>query len=377
MGQRCSPVEALVRHTLGARVNILVTGNMGYVGPALVRHLREALPAAGLAGLDLGYFAQHLTTLEGLPERLLDCQYFADVRDVPPRALVGVDAVVHLAAVSNDPIGNAFEEVTAAVNHYATVELARRAREAGARRFVFASSCSMYGFAEDGLRTEESPLDPLTAYARSKAAAERDLSSLADEEDFLITCLRFGTACGMSDRLRLDLVLNDFVAAAITEGRILILSDGTPWRPLIDVRDMARAFEWALARDEATGGPVLSVNVGADEWNYQVRDLAEAVVAAVEGAEVEIAAEAQPDRRSYRVSFDRFASLAPDHQPRLALEETVRELVAGLRRIGFADADFRRSSLIRLKVLDSLRRDGLLTDDLCWAGAGRPAPTGV
>jgi nucleoside-diphosphate-sugar epimerase len=354
-------------------MNILVTGNMGYVGPVVVRHLREKLPNACLSGLDLGYFAQCLTTLDGLPERMLDCQHFADVRDVPERVLADIDAVVHLAAVSNDPIGKAFEEVTAAVNHHATVNLARRARELGVRRFVFASSCSMYGFAEDGLRTEESPLDPLTAYARSKAAAERDLSSLADD-DFLITCLRFGTACGMSERLRLDLVLNDFVAAAIAERRILILSDGTPWRPLIDVRDMARAIDWALARDESAEGPMLTVNVGADDWNYQVRELAEAVVAAVDGAELEIAAQAQPDRRSYRVSFHRFAALAPDHQPRSTLEETVRELIDGLRRIGFADADFRNSALMRLNVLDRLRRDDLLAEDLSWARAARPAP---
>ena len=376
MGQRHSTVEGLGRRPLSARMNILVTGNMGYVGPVVVRHLRGALPDAGVAGLDLGYFANHLTTLDGPPERILDRQHFADVRDVPEHVLADIEAIVHLAAISNDPIGNAFEEVTAAVNHRATVELARRARDARVRRFVFASSCSMYGFAEDEPRTEESPLDPLTAYARSKAAAERDLSSLADDE-FLITCLRFGTACGMSDRLRLDLVLNDFVAAAIAEGRILILSDGTPWRPLINVRDMARSVEWALVRDEGAAGPMLSLNVGAGDWNYQVRDLAEAVVAAVEGAELEIAAEAQPDSRSYRVSFDRFVSLAPDHQPRLTLEETVHELVDGLRRIGFADAGFRHSSLIRLTVLDRLRRDGLLTDDLCWAGADRPAPTGV
>jgi nucleoside-diphosphate-sugar epimerase len=357
-------------------MNILVTGNMGYVGPVVVRQLREALPDAGLQGLDLGYFAQYLTTLDGLPERVLDCQHFADVRAVPPRALEGIDAIVHLAAVSNDPIGNAFEEVTAEVNHQGTIELARRARDSGTRRFVFASSCSMYGFAEDGLRTEESPLDPLTAYARSKASAERDLAPLADD-DFAVTCLRFGTACGMSDRLRLDLVLNDFVAAAVAEGRITILSDGTPWRPLIDVRDMARAIEWALTRDDAFGDPLLIVNAGADEWNYQVRELAEAVVERVGDADLSIAADAQPDRRSYRVSFGRFAALAPGHQPRLTLEETVQGLVAGLRRIGFADANFRESPLIRLNVLDRFRREGLLTDDLSWAGLGRTAPVGA
>jgi nucleoside-diphosphate-sugar epimerase len=368
VGQRRPPVEGVVRDAFRTGMNILVTGNMGYIGPVVVRHLRETLPDACLQGLDLGYFAQYLTTLEGVPERMLDCQHFADVRDVPPRTLEGIDAVVHLAAVSNDPIGSAFEEVTAAVNHYGTVELARRARDSGVCRFVFASSCSMYGFAEEGLRTEESPLDPLTAYARSKAAAEQDLVSLADE-DFVVTCLRFGTACGMSDRLRLDLVLNDFVAAAVAERRILILSDGTPWRPLVDVRDMARAVDWALARDREAGGPSLILNVGADDWNYQVRELAEAVAEAVKGTELEIAARAQPDSRSYRVSFGRFASLAPDHQPRSTLEDTVLGLVEGLQRIRFADTDFRNSTLIRLNVLDRLRRDRLLADDLTWLAA--------
>jgi nucleoside-diphosphate-sugar epimerase len=348
-------------------MNILITGNMGYVGPVVVRHLRAAMPDATLAGLDLGYFARHLTTLDALPERLLDCHHFADVRTPPSRVLAGVDGVVHLAAISNDPIGDTFEEVTSAVNHHASVELARRAREAGVRRFVFASSCSMYGFAEDGLRTEESPIDPLTAYSRSKAAAEQELTSLADN-GFSVTCLRFGTACGMSDRLRLDLVLNDFVAAALAGGRISILSDGTPWRPLIDVRDMARAIEWSLTRDDMAGGPCVIVNVGADDWNFQVRELAEAVVAAVPGADVEFSAHSQPDRRSYRVGFDRFVSLAPEHQPRASLEGTVNGLVDGLRRLRFADPDFRSSDLIRLNVLNRLRRDGLLTDDLSWAG---------
>jgi nucleoside-diphosphate-sugar epimerase len=373
MGQWHPSVEDLGRRPFCARMNVLVTGNMGYVGPVVIRHLRETLADARLTGLDLGYFAHCLTSLDGLPERLLDCQYFADVRDVPAGALADVDAIVHLAAVSNDPIGKAFEEVTVAVNHHATVKLARRAREAGVRRFVFASSCSMYGFAEEGLRTEDSPLDPLTAYAHSKAAAERDLAELGDD-DFMVTCLRFGTACGMSDRLRLDLVLNDFVAAAVADGRILILSDGTPWRPLIDIHDMARAIEWALSRDDTAGGPMLTVNVGADHWNYQVRELAEAVVDAVDGAELEIAAQAQPDRRSYRVSFEQFASLAPDYQPRFSLERTVRDLVNGLQRIGFTDAEFRTSALIRLNVLERLRRDGLVGNDLSWADPARATP---
>ncbi len=192
---------------------ILVTGNMGYIGPCVVEHLRESRPDAELVGLDTGFFAQCLTGTTLLPERRLDCQYFGDVRAVPAGALQGVDGVVHLAGVSNDPIGTSFEAATLDVNHRATVSLARAAKEAGARSFVFASSCSVYGLAEDGLRTEQSETGPLTAYATSKLLAERDLAELADET-FAVTSLRFATACGMTDRLRLDLVLNDFVAGA-------------------------------------------------------------------------------------------------------------------------------------------------------------------
>ena len=354
-------------------MRILVTGNMGYIGPVVVAHLRAAHPDATLLGLDAGYFAHCLTGASTLPERHLDCQYLADVRSPPREALAGVDAVVHLAAVSNDPIGKAFEDVTYAVNHRATVELARAARAAGARSFVFASSCSMYGFGADGMRTEESPLDPLTAYARSKVAAERDLLPLADE-DFLVTSLRFATACGMSERVRLDLVLNDFVAGAVAEGTITILSDGTPWRPLIHVRDMARAVEWSLARTADEGGAGLVVNVGSDDWNYRIRDLAEAVADAVPGVEVTIARDAQPDRRSYRVAFDLYARLAPDHQPDVRLDEAIADLWNGLRSIGFDDAGFRASPrFVRLATLNQLRAQEILDEDLAWTASGRAA----
>jgi nucleoside-diphosphate-sugar epimerase len=229
-------------------MRILITGNMGYVGPGLVAHLRAVHPDATLLGYDSGFFAHCLTGADGLPERRLDAQHFGDVRDLPPHLLEGVDAVVHLAAVSNDPIGNRYEDVTMRINHEATVEVARRAREAGVRSFVMASSCSVYGAAEDGTpRDETSQVAPITAYARSKIASELDLEPLADD-GFTVTCLRFATACGMSDRLRLDLVLNDFVAGAMASGRITVLSDGSPWRPLIHVSDMARAADWAIGR---------------------------------------------------------------------------------------------------------------------------------
>ena len=348
-------------------MKILVTGNMGYVGPGVVEQLRASYPDASVTGLDMGYFAQVLSGSELLPECRLDVQYFGDVRRPPEGALRGVDAVVHLAAISNDPMGSRFETVTHDINHRATVSLAARAKAAGASAFVFASSCSVYGLASDAPRSEDSEVAPLTAYSKSKVLAENDLCRLASS-GFKVTALRFATACGMSARLRLDLVLNDFVAAAIASKTIRILSDGTPWRPLIHVRDMARAIAWGIGRD---GDDFLTLNAGADDWNYQVKDLAQAVAKAIPGVETWINPDASPDRRSYRVSFERFRRLAPEHQPRYGLVETVGELAEGLQRMGFADVDFRKSKFMRLNVLSDLRDRGLLDADLAWV------PTGV
>ena len=346
-------------------MNILITGNMGYVGPLVVRQFRRSHPEARLIGFDSGYFAHCLTHALPLPECRLGEQHFGDVRDFPEALLAGVDAVVYLAAISNDPMGKAHEAVTLDINHKAAIALAARAKSAGARAFVFASSCSVYGYAEDGARHENSPLDPLTAYACSKVHAERDLRPLAGP-NFTVTCLRFATACGMSPRLRLDLVVNDFVASAVAARKITIFSDGTPWRPLIHVRDMARALDWAVHRNPADGGPCLVVNAGSDAWNYQVKALAEAVARVIPGVEVSINTSAAPDRRSYKVDFSLFRRLAPRHQPEYDLEATIRELQAGLQAMNFADPDFRKSNLIRLNTLSLLRSSGLLTEDLRW-----------
>ncbi len=346
-------------------MKILVTGNMGYIGPSVVERLRDVYPDATLVGLDIGYFAHCLTAADTLPERRVDRQYFADIRKVEAEVLQGVDAIVHLCAISNDPMGKAFEAVTEEINHLSSTRLARMAKEAGVSRFVFASSCSVYGCAEGGPRKEDDPLNPLTAYARSKIDTENDLRELADEE-FVVTCLRFATACGMSERLRLDLVVNDFVASAVADKRITILSDGTPWRPLIHVRDMARAIEWAVGRAPSSGGTFLAVNAGSDTWNYQVRELAEAVAEQVPGASISVNQDAPPDKRSYRVDFSLFRSLAPDHQPQISLQQTVTELKEGLEKMRFANADFRNSSFMRLKVLTGLREKGLLNERLEW-----------
>ncbi len=348
-------------------MRILITGNMGYVGPAVVSHLREHHPGAELVGFDAGLFASAVTTLGPAPETRLDAQHFGDVRDITAHDLAGCDAVVHLAAVSNDPIGNRFEAVTDAINRGASLRLAACARDAGVKNFVFASSCSVYGLADAGARRESDAVGPLTAYARSKVATEEGLRQM-DAAGMTVTCLRFATACGMSERLRLDLVLNDFVACALTSRQITVLSDGTPWRPLIDVADMARAIEWAVLRTPEQGGRMLVVNAGSDARNHQVRDLAHAVADAVPGAQVSINTAAPPDARSYRVDFALFRELAPAHQPRADLAASIGGLVAGLRGIGFADAEFRRSPrLIRLNTLAALMERGVLTQDLRWA----------
>jgi nucleoside-diphosphate-sugar epimerase len=345
-------------------MRILITGNMGYVGPVLVRHLRARHRDAELIGFDSGFFVNCLTATKTPPESLLDRQYFGDVRELPVALLEGVDAVVHLAAISNDSMGRQFERVTGEVNFRASVAIAETAQRAGVRNFVFASSCSVYGAAGRNARRETDEVRPLTAYARSKIDAERLLEQMP-LRDMAVTCLRFATACGMSPRLRLDLVLNDFVACALTCGKINVLSDGTPWRPLIDVQDMARAFEWAIKREQANGGPFLSVNVGAD--NYQIGALAETVAQAVPGATVSIAAQALPDRRSYKVDFSLFEALAPAYAPQVPLSESIATLLECISSMDLGTGNFRDSENMRLKVLEGHLAAGRLTPDLRWA----------
>ena len=331
-------------------MRILITGNMGYVGPVLTRYLRDTLKDAELIGFDTAFFGHSLTGAGLLPEALLDRQVFGDIREFPADLLDGVDAVVHLSAISNDSMGNKFEVVTGEINRDATVRIARLAAERGVKSFVFASSCSMYGYAESGARKESDPTNPLTAYARSKIGSEKAMAEL-NRNGMLVSSLRFATACGMSDRLRLDLVLNDFVACAITSGEITVLSDGTPWCPLIDVEDMAHAILWAILRGKENGGEFLAVNAGRDDSNYQVRGLAEAVACHVPGT--------IPTRRPYRVDFALFRSLAPDSIP-----QVFTRLREGLVGMSLADKDFRTSPFMRLKTLEGHMAAGRLGTDL-------------
>ena len=345
--------------------NILVTGNMGYIGPVLVKRLKKDFIGCRVFGYDTGYFAHMLTNANVLPEIFVDRQYFGDMRDFPESLLDGVDVVIHLAAISNDPIGNVFEEVTEEINSNASVRIAKLAKEKGCSRFVFASSCSVYGAAGDGARKENDSLDPLTAYARSKVYMEQELEKLADD-NFVTTNLRYSTACGMSPRIRLDLVLNDFVASALTTGKIEILSDGTPWRPLIDVKDMATAMIWAISRESEKGGVSLSVNVGRNDWNYQIKDVAKVVEDVLENVEIQVNPNAMPDNRSYQVDFSLYESLAPQHQPVVDLAQSVIEVRDGLTAMGFSDGQFRNSQFMRLKVLQRHIDEKRLSNELRW-----------
>lgn len=346
-------------------MKILITGNMGYVGPGVVSRLRESYPDAELIGYDTGYFAHCLTNSPFLPEVELNQQIFGDVRNFDADLLNGVDSIVYLAAISNDPMGNRFENVTMDINHKSAVKMAKAGKEKGVRSFVFASSCSVYGEADDYAKVETDKLNPLTAYARSKIEAEKDLETVAGN-NFTVTCLRFATACGYSKRLRLDLVINDFVAGAVASKRIDILSDGSPWRPLINVLDMARAIVWAIERKPALGGNFLAINTGSNDWNYQVKELAEVVAEVVYGCKVTINTDAPPDKRSYKVNFDLFKKLAPNHQPVFQLKPTIIELYEKLNVIGFNDSNFRKSSLIRLNVINELKQNNVLDDNLSW-----------
>jgi len=338
-------------------MNVLVTGHHGYIGSITV----PVILAAGhdVTGLDsLLYEGCDLYDGEPVPSSLQ-----ADVRDVEPRQLEGFDAVVHLAALSNDPLGDLDRELTMAINYESTIRVARAARDAGVRRFVFASSCSMYGAADSGEAVDESaPLSPLTAYAESKVRSEEALADLASA-DFAPVFMRNATAYGASPRLRLDIVLNNLVGWALTTGAVRILSDGTPWRPLVHVEDIARATLAILEapEDEIRGQ---AYNVGRDEENYQVRELADIVHRTVGDCTVELGGFNDPDPRSYRVDFRKFATAFPDAGLDWTAERGARELLDAYRAAGMTFEDFDGHRFTRLKHLRDRVGRGELDEEL-------------
>lgn len=344
---------------------VLVTGHNGYIGSVLA----PLLAAAGydVVGLDTGYFAA--CTL--VPDPVAIPARRKDIRDIAVEDLRGFDAVIHLAALSNDPLGNLDAELTRDINYRATARLAECAKVAGVRRFLFSSSCIMYGMSEANEVDETSPLDPRTEYARSKVLAEKALAALA-ADDFSPTFLRNGTVYGLSPRMRFDTVLNDLVGTAVTRGRVIVHSDGKPWRPVVHVEDVAHAFKAVL---EAPRERVhnQAFNTGADELNRQIRELAEIVARVVPGCALELRAQSGADQRTYKAGFGKFAAAFPDFRFRWSAEEGARRLAGEFRALGLTQADHSGRRFVRLRWLNHLLESDALDSALRWqeASAGK------
>lgn len=340
------------------RQKVLLTGHRGYIGSVMA----PALVAAGhdVVGLDTGYFDE--CTL--VPDRVGITAIEKDLRDVTPADLKGFDAVVHLAALSNDPIGNLRADWTGSINLDGSVRLAEMSREAGVRRFLFSSSCIMYGMSEAAEVDETSPLDPKTEYARSKAVAEAAINQLASD-NFSPTYLRNGTVYGLSPRMRFDTVFNDLIGSAVSKGKITVFSDGKPWRPVVHVKDVARAFAHVL------NAPLdlihnQAFNTGADTLNHQVITLAEIAAETVPGCTLEVVANAGADQRTYKSNFAKFARTFPDFEFEWTPRKGAQELLEAFRAVGLTVDNFTDARFTRLRWLRKLLDEGALDADLRW-----------
>jgi nucleoside-diphosphate-sugar epimerase len=341
-------------------VRVLVTGHHGYIGSVLVPMLEQA--DHDVVGLDSDIFEP---CLFGPRSHSGVESIRADVREVESEDLVGFDAVIHLAAVCNDPVGNLNPQATYEINHLASVRMAEKAKEAGVERFLFASSCSLYGKAgDDAMLDEDAGFAPVTAYGRSKVLAEQDIGKLADDS-FTPTYLRNATAYGASPRLRVDVVVNNLVGYAHTTGEILIQSDGTPWRPLVHVEDISGALVAVLhAPRELVHNEAF--NVGASSENYRIRDLAQIVEELVPGARATFAEGGGPDKRSYQVDCSKIARVLPEFKPRWTVPRGVEELRDAYLRNRLTFEEFTGTRYLRINRVRELQEAGRLDDELRW-----------
>jgi nucleoside-diphosphate-sugar epimerase len=327
-------------------MKILVTGHRGYIGPHLVKLLQEA--GHQVTGVDIGYFdACHWDPLP-----VADRELTADFRSLTERDLEGYDAVCHLAAISNDPMGDLDEQLTYATNRDGSIELARRAKMAGVPRYLFSGSCSVYGKGETLDLDESAKFNPVSAYAVSKVETERQVGPLADR-NFSPVFLRNSTAYGYSPNLRIDLVANNLLACALARGDIRIMSDGSPWRPLIHCHDIARAFVLLVGapREKIHNQ---SINIGANEQNYQVRDVGNAVARLVPNAKIVYTGEVGPDPRNYRVKFNKLNTLFPDFRLKYNLQTGLEELLQKYQEHKFSLKDFEGDQFVRLRALKKI-----------------------